>query len=325
MLFIFRFSFFTFRSLLPSHVLVHLNGSILPAEQARVSPFDRGFVFGDGVYEVLRSYRAPTGRRIIAPRRHWRRMARSLSEIGIDFNVSALDALTRELLDASKLDQALIYWQVTRGTPDLSTQPARSHAPPAGLTPTLFGYARPLPTLDLNNHSPATKKCVTSEDQRWSRSDIKSIALLGAIMGTMQAQSAGADEAILIRSTPGPNGVRRLVSEGTYCNVALVLGNPDAPNGDSVVTPSLDSAPMLPGITREILCDIDPSVIQRPVLERELGEAREILLLGTTTMVTSVTHLDGRAINDGVPGPVARQLLAKLNGAINAQREDIVA
>ncbi len=287
-------------------MLVHVNGQIVPAEQARVSVFDRGFIFGDGIYEGLRSVRVNGSRRVIGLRRHIRRLSEGLAAVGIAWDASRLGAMIDELLTANGLDDAFIYWQVTRGTPP-SGAPVRSRAPAAGTVPTSMGYCTPLPGLE-SNHEPAWKAASVQEDIRWTRGEVKSISLLGNIVVSMAAAERGGEEAILVRDG--------LVTEGAYTNVVIVT-----PEGEAA-TPSLNSAPMLAGVTRQILVGLDPALVERPVRAGELETAREIMLVGTTTMVTSVTRLDGRVIGSGEAGPVARRLLDVLVRAIREERED---
>jgi D-alanine transaminase len=297
-------------------VIVHLNGELLPADRAAISPFDRGFLFGDGIYEGLRSVgvhgpAGPPRRRVVAPLRHARRMNAGLAAVGIGFDARALVPLTEALLDANGLTDAFIYWQVSRGTPPPGA-PVRSRVPSPGTRPTVFGYAAPIPGLAANA-APASKTASVQPDLRWQRGSIKNVSLLGNVLATIAAavEAPGAEEAILVR-----DGV---VTEGTYTNVAVV-------GQDGVVaTPALDSAPMLAGVTREVILHLDKSVVERPVRAGELTHAREVMLWGTTTMVTSVTAIDGRPVGDGRPGPHAQRLLNLLVGAIREGRDDLPA
>ena len=303
--------------LVPIHspVLAYLNGEYLPADQARISPFDRGFLFADGVYEAVRTGPARTGEsvRFIGMNRHVRRLQRSLGELKIDWDARQMGTISHELVRRSGITDALIYFQVTRGTPDLATQPARSHLPVKGMTPTVFGFVRPAPPLDFANPRPLTKKCVTMTDLRWKRCDIKSVSLLGNAMASMAAAEAGGEESIQFRE--GASG--RELSEGALTNVLIVT------EAGEVVTPSLEKGTVLHGITREILVEADRSIVERTVMEAEVRSAREIMLLGTTSTVTSVTHLDGRPVNGGVPGPQAARLATLLNRLVVEGAEDI--
>jgi len=300
-------------------MLVFLDGQILPAADARISPFDRGFLFGDGIYEGLRATALSGGRAIIGLNRHIRRMQNGLDEIGIMFDAAALARATDELLDTSKLSEAFVYWQVTRGTPPAGA-PVRSRIPAPGTKPTSFIYVQPLQPIDPLA-GPAIKSAGTQPDLRWLRGTIKSISLLGNLLASIAAHEAGengGEEAILIRSTPPPEG--GLVTEGTYTNVLIVTEQGE------LATPSMESAPLLDGITRQILLGIEPEgrkISVRAVREAELATAREVILLGTTTMVTSITRLDGRPVSGGKPGPVAQRLSRVLIDCIAGRRDDI--
>ncbi len=320
-------------------MLVHLNGQLVPAERAQVSPFDRGFIFGDGVYEGLRAVRlAPAAPgHVIGLNRHIRRLAQGLAACRIEWDARQLEPLTRELLAANDLADAFIYWQITRGCPPIiEGRPVRTRVPAPGvpLKPTVFGYCLPHAGLEKDERDgPATKRIRLQPDHRWHLGHIKSTSLLGNIIASMAGAAAAAgeavDETLLVRDG--------LITEGTYSNVAFVLPCHRSPSSDfgasggdpsklgcEIVTPSLDSAPILNGITRQILLDLDPSIVQRPVRVEELPAAREIMLWGTTTMVSSVTHVDGKPTATGAAaGPVARRLNSLLVRAIRERREDV--
>jgi D-alanine transaminase len=159
-----------------------------------VSVFVRGFIFGDGIYEGLRSVVVRGKRRVIGMNRHARRMQSGLDAIGIRFDAKFLAPLTDKLLDANGLDNAFIYWQVTRGTP-LPGMPVRSRVPgtaPAGqgMTPTIFGYATSWPGL-VANAAPAIKPATTQPDLRWARGEIKSVSLLGNVLASLASAEHG--------------------------------------------------------------------------------------------------------------------------------------
>lgn len=304
-------------------MLVHLNGQLIPADQARVSPFDRGFLFGDGVYEGLRTCVVPSGslgpstsgtRRVVALKGHIDRMNQGLALASIPWDANQLGPLTDQLLDACNLSDAFIYWQVTRGTPDLAHGPVRVRVPAGPLTPTVLGYCLPIAPINFQNPTPATKRASIQPDLRWLRGTLKSISLLGNVLAAIDAhQQHQAEEALLVRDLMG----RKLLTEGTYTNVMLVTP------GGQLVTPALPTpqgpqAPLLAGVTRRLLLHAHPTIIERPVDAHELDTAREVLLVGTTTMVTSVTHIDTRPVGNAAPGPVAQQLMRALVSAIAA-------
>lgn len=276
---------------------VHLNGQLVSAAEAKVSAFDRGFLMGDGVYEGLRA----TGGRVIALDRHIDRMRAGLGEARIrGFDPEALGPLTDELLRANSLNEAFVYWQVTRGAPP-STPPFRTRIPPADMRPTLFGFASPVEPVS-SWISPSVKRASVRPDTRWRRGHLKSISLMGGVLAAIEAHEFGDEDAILVRDG--------LVTEGSSTNVFLSIHG-------RLVTPSLESAPMLAGVTRAMLLEEDPSIEVRPVTEEELRRADEIMLAGTLTMIASISTLCGRPVGDGrAPGPAARALLDTLVRAI---------
>ncbi len=281
-------------------MIIHLNGQLVPVEQAAISPFDRGFVFGDGIYEGLRSFRG----RIVALDRHLRRMRAGLAESRIDFDPAPLGALSEQLMAANALPDAFVYWQITRGAP-LPGQPVRTRVPGAGMRPTVFGYCSSQPPLEAFTEPPTCTAAVRP-DTRWQRGHMKSIALMGNVIAAMEAREAGAQDAIFVRGG--------LVAEGTATNVILAL--PEPGGATRVVTPSLSSVSILGGITRELLLENAPQIEERPVRVEELFAASEIMLVGSTSMVTSVLMVDGRPVGTGRIGSIARTLLRTLVRAI---------
>ncbi len=290
-------------------MIVHLNGQLLPRDSARVDPFDRGFLFGEGVYEGLRSIAWRDSTRIIGLASHIRRMRRGLDACGIDFDIARVGELSAELVGANNLRDAFVYWQITGGAPGPG-DPVRSRARGNNTHPTIFGYCSPQPALDTLRE-PATKKVVTLDDIRWELGWLKSISLMGNVMLAMRAQGAGAEEAILIRDG--------LITEGLATNILIAL--PDGRGGTELATPALDCAPMLAGVTRDILLRLDPTIREREIHSEELPQATEVMLLGTTTMVTTITDIDGRRVGSGTPGPQSRRLLDALIHAIQTERD----
>ena len=274
--------------------LVYLGGEIMPRNRATVSIDDRGFLFGDAVYEVIRVVRG----RFIEPERHLRRLARSLREVGLRAPALDLLAVATDLIRRNDLGgrEATVYAQVSRGAAP------RQHAfPPSGTPPTVLVTAMPFtPRTDLIASGVAV---ITLPDVRWSRCDIKSVNLLPNVLAAQRAAEAGAFEAILVR-----DGV---VTEATRSNVLAVVGG--------VVRTHPTGPLILPGVTREVVLEL-ASGAGIPVREEELGAdelfaAEEVLLTGTTADVTPVVTVDGRAVGEGRPGPVGRRL-----GALLAER-----
>jgi D-alanine transaminase len=277
----------------------YLNGLWLPLNQAQVSVLDRGFIFGDGIYEVVPVY----ARRLFRFDEHMARLERSLQAVRID-NPHPREtwlALMRELVsrvaDAGQGDEQMIYLQVTRGVA------ARAHAMPAGLAPTVFmmSQAHEPPGAEVRHRGVA---CISHPDFRWARGDIKSTSLMGNVMARQLAVDHDADETILLRETP--HGT--VVSEGSSSNVWIVL------EGALIGVPP--SAHTLAGVRIELLrelCDEEGIACHlRPIGEAELYAADEILLSSAGREILPVTRLDGEAVGHGAgrgkPGPVYARL-----------------
>ena len=208
------------------------------------------------------------------------------------------------LLEANKLADAFVYWQVTRGTPRVTGATAlelRARAPKSGaLRATVVGYATALPPLS-EYVEPRTRSAFVRQDDRWHRGHVKAISLMGGVLAAYEAHEAGAEEPILIR-----DGV---VTEGVATNVLAVIDG-------EVRTPPVGGGRLLEGVTRRLLLEAEPGIRVAPISENELRRASELMLVGSATMLVSVTTLDGRPVGDGRPGPESRRLLAALVGAI---------
>lgn len=288
-------------------MIVYLNGQFVPEEQARVSVFDRGFLMGDGIYEGIRT----SGGTIVALRHHVERMREGMTECRIPvagregecFDPAAMAPLTARLLEENRCDipagDAEVYWQVTRGAP-APGQPRRSRVLHGTVRPCVFAFAAPAAPV-ASYRTPKGRRVALRPDTRWSRGHVKSISLLGSVLAAIEAEEHGCDDAILTRDG--------LVTEGAATNVFIARGG-------TIFTPSLDSAPMLAGATRDLLLGADPSIVQKPITVGELLAADEVMLAGTYTMVAAATHIDGRPIGGGAPGPMATRLLATLVNAI---------
>ncbi|HUL95451.1 MAG TPA: D-amino acid aminotransferase [Usitatibacter sp.] len=269
--------------------IAHFNGAFLPIDQIHVSPLDRGFIFGDGVYEVIPVYDGVP----LHAREHFERLQRSMDEIRLanPHTVDEWIALTRELLRHHPGNQS-VYIQVTRGAPD-----KRDHVMPKGLTPTVFMMCYPLasPSRESVENGVA---CVTAKDFRWEKCHIKSTSLLGNVMARQISADAGATETILIRDGH--------VTEASASNVFVVR------NG-VVAAPPRDNLILL-GITYELLvklaADGAVKLEVRPVSEAELRSADEVWLSSSTKEVLAVTRIDGKPVGSGKPGPVFRRIHA---------------
>jgi D-alanine transaminase len=259
-----------------------LNDAFLPLEQARVSPLDRAFLFGDAVYEVVPVY----GARPFRLREHLQRLDRSLDAIGMA-PVMAHDAWARlvlDLLSRNRAQDASLYLQVTRGAEN-----GRNHAPPSGLTPTIFAYCTALEPLGkaVLEHGVAA---VTAEETRWARRDIKSTALLANVLLKKLAMDAGAFETIMLE-----NGE---LTEGSSTTVHVVR--------DGVIYTPPNGRRILPGTTRDVVAELAQrlglSMRSAQVSAAELRGADEIWLAFATRGLLPVTTLDGKPVGRGRPG-----------------------
>ncbi|HEX9704306.1 MAG TPA: aminotransferase class IV [Gemmatimonadales bacterium] len=276
-------------------MLVYLNGAYLDSAAARVSVEDRGFLFGDGVYEVTRAL----GGRLFASDRHLRRLEHGMRELELHWPEGLDGAGVREVSERLLRDnrltdgEATAYVQITRGVAP------RSHVfPAAGTPPTVYAVARPFKGLE---HERARGVgAILVEDVRWGRCDLKTIQLLPNVLAKQQAARADAFDAIQVRDG--------FVTEGANTNVFVVL--------DGVVRTHPTGPRILAGVTREIVLELVRELRlparEEPVLATELTRASELFFTGTTTDVMPVVRLDGRPVGNGQPGPVARQLYATL-------------
>ncbi len=284
-------------------MLVHLNGSILPAADARVSVFDRGFLFGDGIYEGIRAFSGWV--RNLDD--HIARMQQGLDEAGIGWDASHLRDLCPQLLKANGLRDAFLYWQITRGTPKPG-QPVRARLAEPDIEPTVFGYCLPQPGVDALCE-PTTCTAATVPDLRWHKGHVKSTALLANVMTAMSVTEAGGEEAVMLRDG--------WVSESCSTNIFVVVRTP---TGEvELRTPPVDDVSILPGVTRKIILEVCPEARVCPVSAEELVAAEEVFLTGTLTTVKSVIRLDGRTLGAGVSGPIARGVLDRYTAYLREQ------
>ena len=274
-----------------------LNGEFMPLAAAKVSVLDRGFLFGDGVYEVIPVY----ARKMFCRGRHFRRLARNLAEIQIQFDPESLGEAARRLIDDADSGELSLYIQITRGAAE-----TRRHAFPApSPSPTAFMFAAPRAPV------PAEKirrgvSCRTMDEFRWLRADIKSVSLLGAVLAAQSAAESEDEEVILIRDG--------FVGEAAACNVFVVAG-------ETILTPPADCR-ILPGVTREVALELARRdglrVAERDISRAELAAANEIWLTSSTREVLPVTILDGAPVGTGKPGA----LFAAVSAAFRRFAED---
>jgi D-alanine transaminase len=273
---------------------VYLNGQYMPLTEARVPVLDRGFLFGDGVYEVIPVF----GGRPFRLAQHMERLENSLHSIHIRNPLQFDDwgrIFTRLTSATPELDQ-LIYLQITRGV-----DPARNHLFSEGVAPTVF-----VMSWNAKPRDPSIARdgvaAVVLEDNRWQRCDIKSTALLGNVLLRQEAADAGAEEAILVRDG--------LVTEGSSTNPFIVQGG-------MILTPPRSNL-LLRGVTRDLVLELareaEMPCAERHVTRDELETADEVWICSSSREIQPVTRLDGKPVGEGAPGP--------LFGRINALFQD---
>lgn len=269
-------------------MLVYYNGSFIEKEQVSISPDDRGFLFADGIYEVVRWY----GSYFFGFDEHMARLKRSLNEIRIELNdwpdfYSVALKLVKENQMSGK--DGILYFQVTRGIAK------RNHGfPNPKVSPTVY--------VTLTEFKPASEyrdsgiKAITLPDERWCRCDIKAVGLLPNVLAKQAAIEKGAYEAVLIR-----NGN---ITEASHSNVFAVE--------DGTIITHPDSGFVLPGIARKILLEIcrqiEIPVELRPISASEIEDMNEFFITNTSGEILAITNLDGKIIRDGIPGQVTRKL-----------------
>jgi D-alanine transaminase len=270
-------------------VTVYLNGQFLPLEDARISVLDRGFIYGDGVYELIPVY----SRRPYRLRQHLARLQRSLDGIRLvnPHTGAEWEAIIAGLIGRMAFADQGVYLQVTRGVAK------RDHAFPAGVAPTVFMMSNPL-ALPSREQIERGVAVITAVDERWLHCDLKTISLLGNVLARQLAVDAGATETVLFR-----NGY---LTEASASNVLLVRDG-------VIVAPPKDNQ-ILPGITYDVAFELAREgglpIEMRPVTKDEALAADEMWLSSSTKEVLAVTSLDGRPFAGGKPGPLFRKVYA---------------
>ncbi len=266
---------------------VYLNGRFLPLEDAKISVLDRGFIYGDGVYELIPVYK----REPFRMPHHLRRLQRSLDGIRLanPHTDAQWEAIIRKLVAAQPFDDQGVYFQVTRGVAK------RDHAFPTGVAPTVFMMSNPLATPSREQVERGVA-VVTAEDNRWRRCDLKTISLLGNVLMRQLAADAGAVETVMFRDG--------YLTEASASNVLVVIGG-------TIVAPPKDNL-ILPGITYdaafEFAREAGLAFDVRPVTKEQALAASEMWLTSSTKEVLAVTTLDGRPFAGGEPGAVFRNV-----------------
>jgi D-alanine transaminase len=267
--------------------IVYLNGQFLPIEQAHVSVLDRGFIFGDGVYEVIPVY----SRHAFRLREHLRRLEHSLAGLRLTnpYSLDAWEELARELITLNASEDQSLYLQITRGVAP------RDHAFPENTAPTVFMMSNPLTT-------PSSEQCekgvaaISATDIRWDRCDIKSTALLANVLLRQLAVDVGATETVLFRDG--------ILTEGSASNIFAV-------DKGVILAPPKDNH-VLPGITYDVVLEL-AAAHDIPVNIGYFDEARiraadELWITSSTKEVLAITTLDGKPVADGKPGPMFRRI-----------------
>ena len=267
--------------------IVYVNGEYLPEEQGKVSMFDRGFLFADGVYEVTPVVRG----KLVDYEAHMERLVRSLAAISIAGSATRaeLDNMHMGLIHKNSLAEGYIYMQITRGAAD------RDFKFPKDVKPTMVGFTQKANLVD-NPNATTGVAVVTVPDLRWKRRDIKSVMLLGPVLGKQEAYEKGAYEGWMVEDG--------YVTEGTSSNAYIVKDN-------TVITRG-PSSEILAGCTRRALFRLanehGVKIVERKFTPGEAYGADEAFLTSASNFVMPITEIDGHRIGGGQPGPVARKL-----------------
>ncbi|KKW93310.1 D-amino-acid transaminase [Sphingobium chungbukense] len=268
--------------------VAYLNGRFVPLEQAQVSVLDRGFLFADGIYEVA----AVIDGKLVDSASHLARLERSTDAIGIalPLSLAEIEAAQRELVARNALVEGLVYLQITRGA-----DATRDFLPSPDIRPTLVMFVQAKPFLDM----PAVRNGIavaTMPDLRWARRDIKSVGLLAQAMAKRAAADTGAQEAWMVEDG--------FVTEGASSTAFIVTE-------EGIITRPYSQA-VLAGCTGAALTALAEesaiAVIRRPFTVAEALTAKEAFITSASTLCQSVVRIDGQAIGDGTPGPVAMRL-----------------
>ena len=282
--------------------IVYLNGSFQNIWEAHISPLDRGFLFGDAVYEVIPVH----GGRPLLLKEHLARLERSLSEIRMvnPHTPEEWSSIVKSLIEQNSGGNLGIYIQISRGA-----DTGRDHAVPDGIEPTVFGMASRIAGTDSWDSGVTA---ITLPDLRWARCDIKSTALLANVLARQQAVEAGADDAILIRDG--------YVTEASVSSVIIVEGG--------VLVTRNNGPELLPGTTRQLVLTLATeaglSCREEAISEERLRTADELWLMSAGRGVVPVTHLDGSPVGDGKPGPVWNRVKDLISNYIDDTGSGIV-
>jgi D-alanine transaminase len=269
--------------------IAYVNGSFVPLSEAKVSILDRGFLFADGIYEVS----AVLGGKLVDNASHLARLERSVGEIALPLpeSLDRIIEIQKELISRNKLENGLVYIEVTRGA-----DKGRDFAFPKGVKPTMIMFTS---VKDIVNAESAKKGIgvITVPDIRWARRDIKSVALLAQVLAKQAAAEAGAGEAWMIEDGK--------VTEGGSSS-AFILTQ------DDVIVTRQNGSEILPGCTRKAVVKLAEErqlrVEERPFSIDEALKAKEAFITSASSFVQAVVSIDGKTVADGKPGPLANRL-----------------
>lgn len=281
---------------LPNNRIVYVNGEFVPEAEAKISVFDRGFLFADAVYEVTPVLKG----RLVENEGHMRRLERSLGELRMHapVPVAEIPALMEELVRLNGVEEGVVYLQVSRGAAD------RDFVLPKNATPSLVMFTQARPLIDTKSAREGLR-VVTLPDLRWARRDIKTVQLLAPSLTKQAAKDAGADDAWMVEDG--------FVTEGTSNNAYIVTKQ------GTIVTRHL-SNDILHGITRasvlKLAEEAQMAVEERPFTVAEAQDAAEAFITSASAFVTPVVMIDGQPVGEGVPGPLAKRLREIYVGAV---------
>ena len=271
-------------------MVIYFNNQFKDLNEATISPFDRGFLFADGVYESIRTYNG----KLFRYEDHIDRLKRSLKEIKIDFeDFPSLQKIIYDLIKQNNIEgEALVYLQITRG----SAIPRTHHFPTEKISPTLFISVKEL--IENNEEQENGVKVIIQEDIRWLRCDIKSTSLLPVVLASQKAKEENAVEAILVRDG--------MITEGTHTNFFAVK--------DETIYTAPKSKMILEGITRKVIlefCQKFKMEYHEEFIEKDdLKSFTEFFITSTTKEITPVTTIDYWTVNEGEPGKITKSLQA---------------
>ncbi len=274
--------------------IVYLNGEFCDLADAKISVLDRGFIFGDGIYEVIPVYQG----KLFRARQHLARLARSLAYVGIANSYSEAEwlDLIQQLLARQPEGDQMVYLQVTRGVAK------RAHAFPKDVTPTIFMMSNPLPQVPAALRA-AGVACVSMDDLRWLRCQIKSTSLLGNVLAAEYAAEHEAMESIQFRDG--------YLTEASSSNVWLVKdGVLYAPPKDNLILEGIRY-----GLFEELCTQVGITLVQKKLTKAEVLAADELLLSSATKEVLAVVKVDDQTIGNGQPGPIYHSLYAAYQAA----------